>query len=255
LGEERARAWVERERPAPPIDLRVSLWVGNDAAARLFTALGYRQARTFHEMRIDLADDTHPLEAPDGITIRTFDREREAVAAHDTLVEAFGDHWGTNFESFDIWVHEAIDGEGANFDPGLWFLALDGDHVVGVACAMDRTVRSPDAAHVSYLGVRRAWRGRGIGRALLLAVFAEAQRRGIRAVELGVDSESLTGRRDSTRAPGCGGSTATSIGARSCWRDAGEPTARRESALTAPLPRRPRCWIDSPHLGLGGRVT
>jgi mycothiol synthase len=193
FGEDRARTWVERERPAPPVDLRVSRWMNNEAAARLFAALGYRFARTFHDMRIDLDGWSETVEAPEGIVIRTFDRERDARAVHGTLVEAFDDHWGTNFGPFDAWVHGSIDGSGANFDPGFWFVALDGDQLVGVACCQPSSVSSPDAAHVSDLGVRRAWRGRGIGRALLLTAFAEAKRRGIAAVDLGVDSESLTG--------------------------------------------------------------
>jgi mycothiol synthase len=193
FGEAQARAWIEREHPSPPVDLRVSRWTNNEKAGALLAALGYRHVRTFNDMRIDLDGWSEAVEAPDGIVIRTFDRERDARAVHATLVEAFDDHWGTNFGPFDAWAHGTIQGAGANFDPGFWFVALDGDQVVGAACCQTSSVSSPDAAHVGDLGVRRAWRGRGIGRALLLTVFAEAKRRGIGAVELGVDSESLTG--------------------------------------------------------------
>ena len=43
------------------------------------------------------------------------------------------------------------------------------------------------------LGVRRPWRGRGIGRALLLSAFVAVQARGGEAVELGVDAANPTG--------------------------------------------------------------
>jgi mycothiol synthase len=60
-------------------------------------------------------------------------------------------------------------------------------------CCRASSPKSPDAASVESLGVRPAWRGRGVGRALLLAAFGELQRRGIPAVELGVDLENQTG--------------------------------------------------------------
>jgi ribosomal protein S18 acetylase RimI-like enzyme len=41
--------------------------------------------------------------------------------------------------------------------------------------------------------VRRPWRGRGLGRALLLHTFAEFQRRGMNRISLGVDAENPTG--------------------------------------------------------------
>ena len=46
---------------------------------------------------------------------------------------------------------------------------------------------------VNILGVRRPWRKRGIGVALLEHSFGEFYRRGILKAGLGVDAESLTG--------------------------------------------------------------
>jgi ribosomal protein S18 acetylase RimI-like enzyme len=46
---------------------------------------------------------------------------------------------------------------------------------------------------VRLLGVRRPWRRRGLGRALLLHAFGEFRRRGFSRSALGVDAESLTG--------------------------------------------------------------
>jgi ribosomal protein S18 acetylase RimI-like enzyme len=43
------------------------------------------------------------------------------------------------------------------------------------------------------LGVGRAWRGRGIGEALLRHAFGVFHTRGFRLVGLGVDSQNLTG--------------------------------------------------------------
>jgi ribosomal protein S18 acetylase RimI-like enzyme len=51
----------------------------------------------------------------------------------------------------------------------------------------------PTGAYVYDLGVRPAWRRRGVALALLHHTFSEFRRRGFAAAELDVDSESLTG--------------------------------------------------------------
>ena len=53
--------------------------------------------------------------------------------------------------------------------------------------------RDPDQGWIDDLGVRRAYRRRGIAEALLKTAFAELYRRGERRVGLGVDAESPTG--------------------------------------------------------------
>jgi mycothiol synthase len=192
LGEAHARERFDDE-PAASVHLRVARWTQIAAAVPLFESLRYRPARIYHQMRIELDDGSDDAVVPDGIEIRTFRRGRDERAVHRALVEAFEDHWGASFGPFDVWLHGQIDGAGANFDPGFWFLALDGDEVVGVAYCRDSTPSDPDAAHVDDLGVRRAWRGRGIARALLLTAFGEARRRRIGAMDLAVDSENWTG--------------------------------------------------------------
>ncbi len=179
-------------RPQVPV-LRGACWQTNEGAARLFASLGFAYARTFHVMRIDFAVPVEAPPTPAGIAIRTFDPERDREVAHAALREAFADHWGFGFEPFDQWLHSHIESESAEFDPELWFLALDGDAVVGVVNCQERQASDPDTAYVGALGVRRQWRGRGIGRALLLQAFAAVGARGVSSVELGVDSSSETG--------------------------------------------------------------
>ena len=63
----------------------------------------------------------------------------------------------------------------AHFGPGLAFAARAGEYVAGPP--------SDDALFLACLHVEETARGKGIGRALLEAVLAEAQRRGVKAVE------------------------------------------------------------------------
>jgi ribosomal protein S18 acetylase RimI-like enzyme len=196
-----ANAWLLRQaearaferKPGAEAIVSAGRFLGVEAGKRLFEALGFAYARTFWMLGIDLVDPPAPATPPGRIEIRTFDRARDEEAVHRTFVEAFADHWGAAFPPIETWRSGALDGEGSGFDPGLWFVALDEEEVVGAIATRPSSPRNENAAYVEDLGVRRAWRRRGIARALLLSVFAEAFRRGIARVELSVDSESETG--------------------------------------------------------------
>jgi mycothiol synthase len=171
-----------------PILIGVGRFLGNDAARRLFEALGYGYARTFRMMTLDLDTAPDPPAVPSGIIIRPFDRATDERRTFDALSEAFADHWGAPFPPFEDWRHLEIDGAGADFDPGLWFVAVDGDEIVGAT-----TPRAEGTAYVSDLAVRRPWRNRGIALALLRTAFVAIHARGIPRVELSVDADSKTG--------------------------------------------------------------
>jgi ribosomal protein S18 acetylase RimI-like enzyme len=85
---------------------------------------------------------------------------------------------------FDEWL-PWVTGD-PSYDPALVFVAVAGDAVAGVAqCWTEGFVKD--------LAVRPAFRGRGLGEALLHAVFAEFARRGVREVRLKVDADNPTG--------------------------------------------------------------
>ena len=100
--------------------------------------------------------------------------------------EAFRDHWGHVPASFEEWERRK---KHLGSDPGLWFLAESAGEAAGAAVCEDR----PEMGWVTELAVRRAWRRRGLGLALLRHALREFYRRGKRKVALGVDAESLTG--------------------------------------------------------------
>jgi ribosomal protein S18 acetylase RimI-like enzyme len=79
--------------------------------------------------------------------------------------------------------------EQQSFDPALWFLAMDADAIAGVALC--KTLAGE--GWVDVVGVRRPWRNRGLGLALLRHALAEYHRRNVRKVSLSVDAESITG--------------------------------------------------------------
>lgn len=153
------------------------------AAAGLFQARGYRDVRRFYEMAIDLTAEPSVPALDPPLRLDGFRRE-DAPAFHAAMVESFRDHWEWHAPSFERWWEL----RGGN-DQSLWFLVRDGDEVAAVA----RNEVRDAGGYVGLLGVRRPWRGRGLGKALLYRTFAEFWRRGLPRVSLGVDAESPTG--------------------------------------------------------------
>lgn len=163
---------------------RVQNWIvaGDAAAAALLRSRGYREARRFWEMAVELEGETpEPAVRVEPYT------EADAAAFHAALEESFAEHWEHRSETFDEWWERQRRRE--NFDTSLWFVIRDGDEIAGVA----RCEARPPAGWVGALGVRVPWRGRGYGRALLQHSFREFRRRGYTRAALGVDASNETG--------------------------------------------------------------
>jgi GNAT superfamily N-acetyltransferase len=160
----------------------------DSAAQPLLVGRGYRQVRHFWEMTIELGDDLPPHPALlEGLRIEPFSSEL-ARDFHAALEEAFADHWEYQPEPFDEWWRRQL--AKPDHDPSLWFLVRHEDTVI--AATRNDPERS-GGGWIGALGVRPAWRGRGLAKALLLHSFREFHRRGMRRAGLGVDSENATG--------------------------------------------------------------
>jgi mycothiol synthase len=193
-GEQRARAVLERVEAG----LRVAAYSGTPSVVTSSKALlmdnGWSQIRSYYTMSIELDGQPPQPQFPARIEIRTF-RAEDAEAVFRAYDESFEDHFGhvvQPFESaFERFRHDMI--EDPLFDPDLWFVATEGDQVIGVCLGRSRAADDPDSGHVRILAIRRPWRKRGLGLALLQHSFADFQRRGYRKVSLGVDAGNITG--------------------------------------------------------------
>ncbi len=195
--------WAEQRAlhalPDVPSGVRFAPRVGTfreaEKSKRLFEASGYRHIRSSYHMLIDMELPVPEPEFPEGITLRTFNLETDAEAVYRADNDAFRDHFGyiemPFEEGFRRFKHFTIELE--SFDPSLWFLAMDGDQIAGFNLCRPHSYDDPDLGWVGELGVRRPWRKRGIGLALLRHSFNEFYRRGKRKVGLGVDAQNLTG--------------------------------------------------------------
>ena len=183
-------AWAREHVPLAPEGARVLLnnYInGRNAAARtLLEGEGYAAARHFLEMVIDLDEPPLLPDWPAGIVVRACASEADERLAYAAVDEAFRDHWGWTPSTFESWSRrKKHDG----FDRSLWFLAEDGDQVAGAVVCSQRE----QSGYVHDVAVRRPWRRRGLGLALLRHAFGAFYDRGTRRVELGVDAQSPTG--------------------------------------------------------------
>ncbi len=180
-------------------DLEVTHEIGypahHGASADLVANAGYTVNRYHNTMVREFSQD--PLDSPvfpPGITVRAVQPGMDDEAAALAAEEAFLDHFGhvpsgpeAAVERYRHWINHA------DADPSLFWLAWDGETVAGHVWTWPVGDTDPEFGHVGSLGVRRPWRGRGLGRALLLHALAEFQRRGMKGAELEVDADSLTG--------------------------------------------------------------
>jgi mycothiol synthase len=158
----------------------------NEAARRLLENSGYSQVRGIYVMETTLDEPPALPRWPADISVRTFVPGRDERAVYEAVEDAFRDLWGRPRNPFERFVRET---KNENFDPSLWFLALQGDEIAGLVLC--KTLAGE--GWIDVVGVRRPWRNRGLGLALLRHAFTEYQRRNIRRVSLSVDAESITG--------------------------------------------------------------
>ncbi len=192
--EKRARQAIQRAPQGSRVVLHSYVPHIDEAAGKLFEKRGFRPIRHLLRMVINLNGRPPVPRWPAGIVVRTKRvGEEEAILRAD--IEIFKDHYGfveTSFEEeYERWRHFTLNDP--DYDPSLWFLAVDGAKIAGISLCKPKIAGDPDMGCVGTLGVRRPWRRRGIGLALLQHSFREFYRRGICKVGLGVDAQSLTG--------------------------------------------------------------
>ena len=171
-------------------------------------AAGYTQVRTWLQMSRPVdPGEADALPAPrEGVTVRPVDRHVDGLPVaqdlqdvHRVLEESFQDHFSSYRESFPEFVMRLREDPGHRWDH--WWLATVEDADAGRALpggALVSSVLRPDASgaegsYVDYIGVHRRARGRGVAKALLHTVIADAARRGRNRVGLEVDADSPTG--------------------------------------------------------------
>lgn len=182
-----------------PEGARVTMDTGINSTYRpgidLLKEYGMTPKRHFYTMMMELDENIGRPVLPDNIVIRPMRDTEELPAVVMAMDDGFKDHWGYVEGSYESelahWQHY-INAD-PSYDRELWFLAMDGDEIVGVSLCRPDFGADPNMGWVNELCIRPPWRRQGIALALLKHSFGELYRRGKNKVGLGVDADSLTG--------------------------------------------------------------
>ncbi len=182
-----------------PAGIRVSMNLTalntHEPTRRLFQKMKFKPVRHSFIMVAKLDDSHRDSNPSEGIKISTYQDHPDLASIYRAADEAFQDHWGYTSgdeeEGIKQWQHR--NENDPDFDPSLWFLAMDGNEIAAIALCTPTTGTDREMGYVTLLGVRRPWRRRGLALALLHHVFNEFHGRGLKWAGLNVDAESLTG--------------------------------------------------------------
>jgi mycothiol synthase len=186
LASERARDFIAEAQEDARVTLNTNFSDKNNEAHQALLEAGFAHIRS--EWLMEIVMDVPPPEPvwAEGLELRPYTSDM-LTAVYEADDNAFQDHWGRMPIPFDLW--QTWNNKHEGFDPSLWFLVFDGQEIAAIALCM----YEGDEAWVGELGVRRPWRRKGLGLALLYQAFGEFYRRGTRRVILNVDAQSLTG--------------------------------------------------------------
>ena len=167
------------------VDLMGSVKETDDVSLAWTRRRGFVEIGRNSILALDLTRATRPtVRAPDGIEVVAWaERPEAAPGMYAVAREAYPDVPGeadAEIAPFEEWL--AMDMQGAGDRPEATFVALAGDEVVAYA-KLSLSLARPTVAMHDMTGVLRAWRGRGIARALKAAEIAWAMENGYERLE------------------------------------------------------------------------
>jgi ribosomal protein S18 acetylase RimI-like enzyme len=162
-----------------------------DHATRdVYERAGFRLVRYSFDMRIELDAEVPEPAWPGGLSVRTFEPERDDERIFELVNDAFADHWEWAPIPFEEWRRGSL--EDPDLDSALVFLVEAGSDLAGGALNVVRDRGEPHG-WVETLAVRKDHRRQGLGLALLLHSFRAFRERGLARAGLHVDAENTTG--------------------------------------------------------------
>ncbi len=192
--EARGRQLISQHPEARRAVLRLDFTDTRPDAVRLYERLGFRKRFTEHRMRRNLHAPDPDYALPEGVTILHWAPER-SVLFHDV----YRDAWSTR-PSGPGWTAEewiAYYADDPDFRPDLTLLAMCGDEGIAfIRCDVtDEREWRAQVGWIAHLGVRREWRGRGMGFGLLSLIMQRLCAEGLEYAELDVGSDNPDAKR------------------------------------------------------------
>jgi GNAT superfamily N-acetyltransferase len=171
-------------------DKQFATWTSMTQTAHigLIEREGYAPVRYSYSMvRPDL-ENIPDCPLPEGMEVRPVTPEQHRTI-WEAEVEAFKDHWGewqTEEGDYDRWLKEPM------LQPEIWQVAWEGDQVVGMVRNFINREENEKfgrlRGYTENISVRKAWRKRGVARALIANSFRLLKDLGMKEAALGVDA-------------------------------------------------------------------
>jgi mycothiol synthase len=164
------------------------------AGPKVAATFGLEPVRWFFDMERTLIGDLPPIEPlPDGLEVRPVGPD-DGPAIWRADHDAFRDHWG-GFDASDAAYRRWVDSP--EFEPSLFVVAYDGEEiaaaVLNVIYPEENDALGIKRGWLESVFTRRAWRRRGLARALILRSFELLRERGMTVAALGVDADNPSG--------------------------------------------------------------
>jgi len=179
---------IRRARELGARVAHVNIMEDNAVAQRLLSRLGFERVRRFLELRLDIADVHWPDIDQATLGCRYLQRGEE-----DKLTQiqnrAFAGTWGYNPNTVEEITYRT---NLSTYSPEDIVLTCEGDKVIGycwTGIACKGGVPSERKGQIFMLGLDPDYRGKGIGKKILLAGLAHLKSRSLQVAELTVDSE------------------------------------------------------------------
>lgn len=186
----RARQLLAATGKDAPGRILVHVENGMADAAEMLTERGFRQTRWYTEMRRDLSKEIPQTKLASHFDVVPWSAELDDQVrlAHN---DAFAEHGGSEPHTPETWQ----DGR-TYFAPSWSFLVLDrttdraqvAGYLYSGRYEQDWVAVGGSEGYVDILGVRRPWRGQGIGSALMGRALKAYAADGMQYAGLGVDS-------------------------------------------------------------------
>jgi len=208
--EQAVRVGAQRELSVQQIDS--GAFADDERQHWWLAGAGYTKVRTWWQMSRPVTSQDADLDpdSREGVVIRRVEREGSGMpneddlrTVHDILETSFADHFNSHEETFDEFVFRLREDPGHRWDH--WWIAElveegrdrePAGTLVGTVSdggTDEHGQRQPDGSYVSYIGVLKSARGRGVAKSLLSMIIVDAAEGGRDRVGLEVDADSPTG--------------------------------------------------------------
>lgn len=154
----------------------------NEQDRDLVVKASFQPGRYIFQMEARLDKPLPEVRWPDGVDVRTAVPGQDDYQLYELIQDAF-EQPGRVRPTFESWKTSMLRAD--IFEPDLWFVAEADQQMVGACLCF----AYPSTGWVRQLGVREAWRRKGIGAALLSHAFGRFRARDFLKVGLTVESK------------------------------------------------------------------